>query len=204
MINKKLHYLILLFAAVYSGSIFSGEEISAEDDRFAPVRDKLQNCFVCHGENGTSTQPTFPILAGQEFYYLYVQLKDFKSGLRENPIMQPLVADIEKTDLRLMAEFFAEQEWQGTDYTTSPEQIAAGKKVVDAGQCVACHLGAFNGNSRNPRLGGQHFEYLHKTMLDFKNKVRNNAQPMNALFGTFSDEEIKAVSEYLAGFKNEE
>jgi cytochrome c553 len=38
-------------------------------------------------------------------------------------------------------------------------------------------------------------------MLDFKNKQRNNAQPMNALFGTFADEEIKAVSQYLAGFK---
>ncbi len=28
-----------------------------------------------------------PILAGQEFYYLYVQLKDFKSGLRKNAVM---------------------------------------------------------------------------------------------------------------------
>ncbi len=195
MNNKKLNCLILLFASIYSGSVIS------EEDRFEAVRDKLQTCFVCHGENGASTQPTFPILAGQEFYYLYVQLKDFKSGLRKNEIMSPLVANIEKQDLRLMAEYFGEQEWLGTDFTAAPKQISSAKKVVDAGQCVACHLGAFNGNSRIPRLAGQHFEYLNKTMLDFKNKVRNNAQPMNALFGTFSDDEIKAVSQYLAGFK---
>ncbi len=200
MRNFKIKFSLLI-SVLFLSSGMSAEENRFTEDRFAPVRDKLQTCFVCHGENGVSTQPIFPILAGQEFYYLYVQLKDFKSGLRENPIMGPLVANINKEDLRLMAEFFGEQEWQGADFTTAPEQIVAGKKVVDAGQCVACHLGAFNGNSRIPRLAGQHLEYSLKTMLDFKNKVRNNAQPMNALFGTFSDEEIKAVAEYLAGFK---
>lgn len=200
MKTRKLKCLILLFASIYSGNVISEENRIAEDN-FASVRDKLQTCFVCHGENGASTQPTYPILAGQEFYYLYVQLKDFKSGLRNNAIMSPIVANIEKQDLRLMAEYFGEQEWQGAEFTASPEQISAGKKVVDAGQCVACHLGAFNGNSRIPQLAGQHFEYLNKTMLDFKNKQRNNAQPMNALFGTFSDDEIKAVSQYLSGFK---
>jgi len=200
MHNFKIKFSLLI-SVLFLSSGMSAEENRFTEDRFAPVRDKLQTCFVCHGENGVSTQPIFPILAGQEFYYLYVQLKDFKSGLRENPIMGPLVANINKEDLRLMAEFFGEQEWQGADFTTTPEQIVAGKKVVDAGQCVACHLGAFNGNSRIPRLAGQHLEYSLKTMLDFKNKVRNNAQPMNALFGTFSDEEIKAVAEYLAGFK---
>ncbi len=201
MKTRKLKCLILLFASIYSSNVIS-EENSIAEDKFASVRDKLQTCFVCHGENGASTQPTYPILAGQEFYYLYVQLKDFKSGLRKNAIMSPLVANIEKQDLRLMAEYFGEQEWQGAEFTASPESISAGKKVVDAGQCVACHLGAFNGNSRIPGLAGQHFEYLNKTMLDFKNKQRNNAQPMNALFSTFSDDEIKAVSQYLAGFKD--
>ena len=200
MKTRKLKCLILLFASIYSGNVISEENRIAEDN-FASVRDKLQTCFVCHGENGASTQPTYPILAGQEFYYLYVQLKDFKSGLRNNAIMSPIVANIEKQDLRLMAEYFGEQEWQGAEFTASPEQISAGKKVVDGGQCVACHLGAFNGNSRIPGLAGQHFEYLNKTMLDFKNKQRNNAQPMNALFGTFSDDEIRAVSQYLSGFK---
>jgi len=111
MKTRKLKCLILLFASIYSGNVISEENRIAED-KFASVRDKLQTCFVCHGENGASTQPTYPILAGQEFYYLYVQLKDFKSGLRENAIMSPLVANIEKQDLRLMAEYFGEQEWQ--------------------------------------------------------------------------------------------
>ena len=85
---------MLLFASIYSSNVISEENRIAEH-KFASVRDKLQTCFVCHGENGASTQPTSPLLAGQEFYYLYVQLKDFNSGLRENPIMSPLVAYID-------------------------------------------------------------------------------------------------------------
>lgn len=148
-----------------------------------------------------SKSGTFPILAGQQFYYLYVQLKDFKSGSRQNAIMSPLVANIEKEDMKLMEEFFSEQHWTDIGYEVNAQQKAAGQKVVNSGQCVACHLGGFNGNSRIPRLANQHVEYLNKTMLDFKNKVRNNGQPMNSLFATFNEEEIKAVSEYLAGFK---
>ena len=190
-------YPLLMLLAILSGSAV------AEDDKYAPVRDTLQSCFVCHGENGASTQATFPILAGQEFYYLYVQLKDMKSGLRKSQIMGPLVKDIEKPQLRLMAEFFAEQEWPNTDFEATPEQITVGKKVVSSGQCVACHLGNFFGNSRVPRLANQHSAYLNQTMLDFKHKVRINAPPMNALFATFTEQQIKATAEYLAGFQDE-
>jgi len=69
MNTRKLNCLILLFASIYSGNVISEENIIT-DDKFASVRDKLQTCFVCHGEKGASTQPTCPILAGQEFYYL--------------------------------------------------------------------------------------------------------------------------------------
>jgi len=88
MHNFKIKFSLLI-SVLFLSSGMSAEENRFTEDRFAPVRDKLQTCFVCHGENGVSTQPIFPILAGQEFYYLYVQLKDFKSGLRENPIMGP-------------------------------------------------------------------------------------------------------------------
>lgn len=195
MLNYKVQFFTLVTILLLNFGAL------AEEDKYAPVRDKLQTCFVCHGENGMSKFGTFPILAGQQFYYLYVQLKDFKSGLRQNAIMSPLVANIEKEDMKLMAEFFSEQHWTDIGYEVNAKQKAAGQKVVNSGQCVACHLAGFNGNSRIPRLANQHVEYLNKTMLDFKNKVRNNAQPMNSLFATFNEEEIKAVSEYLAGFK---
>ena len=48
------------------------------------IRNTIAVCDGCHGKNGASTDDAFPILAGQELHYLYVQLKDFKSGSRKN------------------------------------------------------------------------------------------------------------------------
>jgi hypothetical protein len=42
---------------------------------------------------------TFPRLAGQNAKYIYKQLHDFKSGLRNNALMMPMVAD--KTDQQM-------------------------------------------------------------------------------------------------------
>jgi cytochrome c553 len=195
MYYSNISFFVLLSVAIFSGNVLS------EEDKYASVRDTLQTCFVCHGENGASIQGTFPILAGQEFYYLYVQLKDMKSGFRASPIMSPLVAGMEKADLRLMAEFFAEQKWSKTDYKMDKSQIKTARKVIDAGQCLACHLDGFRGNSRVPRLANQHVEYLNQTMLDFKNNDRKNAPSIATLLSTFSEDEIKAVSIYLAAFK---
>ena len=103
--------------------------------------------------------------------------------------------------MQLIAEYFSEQTWPETNFKAKNEQIVTGKKVIDAGQCVACHLGAFNGNSRVPRLANQHSEYLNKTMLDFKNKIRTNSAAKGSLMATFSDEEISAVADYLGGFR---
>ena len=37
-------------------------------------------------------------------------------------------------------------------------------------------------------------------MLDFKNKVRTNSAAKSSLFATFSEEQIDALADYLAGF----
>lgn len=168
------------------------------DDEYATVAEVITSCEVCHGADGASTQQQYPILAGQEFYYLYVQLKDFKSGLRNDLIMTPLASTLEKDQMQLVAKYFSEQAWPQTDYVADEQRTNSGLKVITAGQCVACHLGAFHGNSRVPRLAGQHPDYLTKTMLDFKTKSRNNSPAKGSLMASFADEEITDVACYLS------
>jgi len=173
----------------------------AEEGKFAPVKTHLQTCVACHGPAGKSVVSIYPHLAGQHFYYVYTQLKDLKSGLRSNPVMSPLASVLKKEDMQLIAEYYSRQSWPKTNSKATKEQIILAKKVIDSGQCVACHLGGFEGNSRVPRLAGQHATYLETTMLDFKNKVRNNSPSKSALLATFSEAEIKAVAAYLSGLK---
>lgn len=173
-----------------------GQTQSRADD-FAGIRDQIEVCDGCHGVNGASEDDAFPILAGQELHYLYVQLKDFQRGSRDNEVMTPILADIPKEDLLKLSEFYSLQKWPGIGFKGDPQQVAQGETAANSGQCVACHLGSYTGNSRIPRLAGQHPNYLEKTMLDMKTKVRNNAPAMSTLMSSFSESDIKAMAEYL-------
>ena len=85
------------------------DEVAADRFATAAIAEIVASCEVCHGEYGASVQQQYPILAGQEFYYLYVQLKDFKSGLRDSPIMGPLASVLDKNQMQIAAEYFSKQ-----------------------------------------------------------------------------------------------
>jgi len=172
---------------------------NADEAEYASILIQLKQCTVCHGENGATLQPTIPILSGQHFYYLYVQLKDFKSGLRKNEIMGPIASQLEKPQMKLLAKYFSEQEWPNLGYRADSAAEIRGETATGAGQCVQCHLGGYEGDSRIPRLAGQHPEYLLSTMTDFKYKKRLNSAAKSSLFASYNEDDIKAMSEYLAG-----
>ena len=171
---------------------------TAADDEFAPVRDLIATCYACHGELGAKPLPNNPILAGQEYYYLYTQLKDFKSGLRKNDIMKPIAGALEPDQMKLLARFFSTQTWPNISHEADRSKSAIALEAIETGECIACHLGDFRGNSRVPRLAGQYPQYLAQTMLDFKNRVRNNAPDKATLLALYSEDEIKALADYLA------
>lgn len=167
-------------------------------DEFAPVRELIQACTACHGENGASKVPENPILAGQQYYYLYLQLKDFKSGARASEIMAPLVQPLQPEQMKLLAQFYSKQTWPSIGHAAEGANVDIGRRAIDSGECISCHLGDFRGNSGVPRLAGQHSEYLKRTMLAFKNRVRNNSPDKTALLATFSEQEIASLADYLA------
>ncbi|MCQ8780523.1 cytochrome c, partial [Escherichia coli] len=73
-------------------------------------------CAACHGADGNSPAPTFPILAGQTQRYLYLQLKDYKEGRRKNPLMSPMAANLSKQDMQDLAAWFASQKLKPTGF----------------------------------------------------------------------------------------
>ena len=209
MINVKKYWIVLGVLSFFINSVMATDEKLSpgsnpeinEQDKYISVRKTLQTCFTCHGDKGLPAISAVPILAGQEFYYMYVQLKDMKKGLRASPIMSPIVANIKKKDLKLLAQYFSEQPWPKTDYAIDSKRAKAARLVLSAGQCTVCHLSTLKGNSRVPRLSNQHPEYLKNAMLDYKNNIRKNAPAMSTLFKTFNEQEIQDVADYLGSFK---
>ncbi len=167
-------------------------------EEFAAVKEKLEVCFGCHDASGYSPDVTFPILSGQQYYYIYVQLKDFKAGRRASDLMGPIAAEMEKDEMKLLAKYFSSQPWPRVNYRGDSGKVAKGEAVTVAGMCVQCHLGGFVGNSRVPRLAGQFKEYILKTLSDFKTGARANSPAKTSLMGSFTEEDLDAVSEFLA------
>jgi cytochrome c553 len=162
------------------------------------LAEQVATCADCHGEAGVPTAPDIPVIWGQEFYYLYVQLRDYNAGRRANEIMSGIAADMTKEQMQALAQYFADKPWPYTSFAASDAASNRGETALGAGQCSQCHLGGYNGNSRIPRLAGQQPHYLARTMLEFKNKVRLNAPDKGALMRAFSDEDITAMAETLS------
>ncbi len=70
---------------------------------------KSAMCSSCHGANGISMSPLWPNLAGQKEQYLIKQIKAFRDGTRQDPMMAPMVAALSDTDIENLAAYFAAQ-----------------------------------------------------------------------------------------------
>lgn len=71
---------------------------------------KSAACAACHGVDGNSTTPGFPVLAGQHRDYLVHALKSYKSGKRKNPIMAGQVQTLSDADIADLAMYFSKQQ----------------------------------------------------------------------------------------------
>jgi cytochrome c553 len=164
-------------------------------------------CLPCHG--GEAAAPTFPKLDGQHAAYLDKQLREYKSGKRKSDIMAPLIAVLKKQQIPAMAAHFASQT-PARGAMQNPQLANLGKVLYEEGNratgvpgCVGCHLPNWVGYQRYPRLAGQPPAYTVQQLVDFKSGARNNdrARVMRAVAGRLTDEEIRAVAEYVAGLQ---
>ena len=64
-------------------------------------------CAACHGADGISPNDLWPSLAGQKEGYLAKQIKDFRDGKRQDPMMAPMVASLTDQDAEDLAAFYA-------------------------------------------------------------------------------------------------
>ena len=160
---------------------------------------KSEACIACHGANGNSVVSMFPVLAGQNARYLYLQLKDYKSGARQNAMMSPIAATLSKEDMQDLAAYFADQKPKGIAFAADPERVKLGFAKSQEVLCSMCHLGGMKGQNEIPKLSGQHYDYIFKQLMDFKSRERHNdAGNMTAVAKTLSDEDIVNLSHYIS------
>ena len=174
----------------------------------ARIREVVNNvCAGCHGADGNSVVPIFPKLAGRHAEYIAMELRDFRSGKRPSDMMAPVVASLDPADFIRLGEYFGAQvptRGQAAD----PQVAEVGRRLYAEGNeasgvpaCEGCHDTNGTGGKRFPRLAGQHREYLLDQMEKFRKDIRKSpaSSLMRAVAKRMTDEEIRAVTEYLVG-----
>ena len=95
-----------LMMVVLAGFLIAGSAQAAGDA--AAGKGKAGVCAGCHGMDGHSSNDLWPNLAGQKEGYLVLQIKAFRDGDRESPMMAPMVANLSDQDIEDLAAFYAE------------------------------------------------------------------------------------------------
>jgi cytochrome c553 len=104
MSNSTLARAVLLLAALAAGS---GPALAAGDVERG--REIAAACSACHGADGSSPSPAFPVLGGQHAEYLVQALLAYKAGTRADSIMGGAVATLDRQQLEDVAAYFAAQ-----------------------------------------------------------------------------------------------
>jgi cytochrome c553 len=163
-------------------------------------------CITCHGPKGQSAVGTWPKLSAQHAAYTTKQLKNFKDGSRANPVMMGMAATLTEQDMQNISAFLVKQ--------PASEGVAQNKATIELGQsiyrggiaakgvpaCAACHSPTGAGiPAQYPRLGGQWADYSYTQLIAFREGTRKNSNQMAIIATKLSDQEMKAVSDYMAG-----
>ena len=184
-----------LLAQVSLGVALAAGSAAAQDP--FDLEETLAVCATCHGEDGVPVTTDIPILWGQQFYYLYVQLKDYKAGRRANDIMMTIAAEFDRGQMKALANYFAGKPWPSIVIEKDSDRVQEGRAQAAAGQCAQCH-NKYLGDSRVPRVAGQQEAYLLRTMLEFKNKIRLNSPAKGSLLKSYEDAGLEEMAHFLA------
>jgi len=80
----------------------------------------IKRCERCHGIDGNSSDPRFPMLAGQDETYLRNALKAYAVGARTNTTMFAMAAPLSSMDIEHIAAYFASQQPKTAVYLSLP------------------------------------------------------------------------------------
>jgi len=164
------------------------------------IDQKAAQCAGCHGDNGIPADKAWPVIWGQHEGYLYLQLRDFKSGARKSDVMGPIAQGFEHDDMLALGRYFSQKPWPDLRQPRAPAAVAAKAERADTSVgCTGCHQAGYQGEGTQPRLAGQSKDYLLKSMTDFRTRARGNNPGMSDLMLATSVDDIAALAEYLAG-----
>ncbi|MBL4692909.1 MAG: hypothetical protein JKY92_06225 [Magnetovibrio sp.] len=152
------------------------------------LQETLKTCFSCHGENGISSMPSHPSIAGQKGDYIAKKLTAFKMAgkthdanlendiddsvsnkgtrqgrLRADPVMEHMIKGLDSVLIVRVAETVSKLACRKETNRPKSRLYPAPRSVVE---CIACHGSKGLGKRTDtPVLAGQQRSYLRRQLL---------------------------------------
>jgi cytochrome c553 len=191
-------------AAVVKADASKGATLYAEGD----AARGLPACVSCHGAAGNSTIAANPKLAGLNEVYLNKQLVEFTKPERNQPVMTGFAKMLTDAEKKNIAAYLAVQ-LPKPGAAKNKDTVELGKRIYRGGiaeksvpACASCHGASGAGIPvQYPRIGGQHQDYTLAQLTAFRGGARKNSAQMSTIAMRLSDDEMKAVADYVAGLK---
>jgi cytochrome c553 len=165
------------------------------------IEQRVALCKTCHLTGTLQSTSVIPNIWGQSEGYIYIQLRDFKSGARNAPedaAMRGFVAAMSDADMLELAKYASTQPWPKVEPpSTDKALLKKGAEATALVGCGGCHFNDWKGFSANPRIGNQSTAYLAATIRQFRSGSRANSPGMSDLVRTFDESDIDAVAVYL-------
>ena len=204
-------YIFLVLLVLFNSTSFA--ESRLDNQKFTKTQKIVKNvCMACHGMDGNSLNGKIaPKIAAQNSRYLTIQLNKFKDGVRKNALVQGIAASLSAEDMDNLGIYFSEQKLQ-LSAATSNGVGSMGEKIFRAGikdsgvpACASCHGPAGHGvPNLYPRLNAQHSDYILSQLNHFRvleDKPGTVYAPMRAISVKLTEQEMKAVADYIQGLQ---
>ncbi len=171
-----------------------------------------RRCNHCHGEEGFSSVPAIPNLAGLDRLSFWKQMEDFRSGKRIAPLMQTIAEGLSARDFADLAAYYAllPTASDPLEKRAFPQPVQDPSGVTKAihlvvfgdGQrgippCQSCH-GPLSYVKGAPPLASQNGKYVAEQLDHFSNGSRTNDinVRMRSVAMQLTADEKAALSEY--------
>jgi cytochrome c553 len=166
------------------------------------IEQKVAVCEACHLTGTLQSTSVIPNIWGQSEGYIYIQLRDFKSGARNAPedaAMRGFAATMSDADMLEFAKYASAQPWPKVEpISTDAALLKKGAYATAMVGCGGCHFNGWRGFSANPRIGYQSTAYLAAAIRQFRSGSRANSPGMSDLVRTLDEGDIDAVAAYLS------
>lgn len=170
-------------------------------------------CIGCHGIEGY--QASFPQIyrvpkiSGQNGKYLVSALEAYRKGDRLHPTMRAIAGSLTDQDIADLSAYYEAHGKDGAGAAPAAQVELPADLKDKMAVCVTCHGTNFNNTTdpANPRLAGQHADYLTVALRAYQTEGNHMVGRSNATMGAMAkplkDTEIEQIAKFLSSLPGE-